>query len=79
MNIKGFRRMLFGEQMPDKNDPKYKGRYERDVDAGRRFAKRRASTRQLPECRASPTRTGRCFWLSSSALSSAGWLGMFTA
>ena len=39
MNIKGFRRMLFGEQMPDKNDPKYKGRYERDVDAGRRFAK----------------------------------------
>ena len=39
MNIKGFRRMLFGEKMPDKNDPKYKGRYERDVDAGRRFAK----------------------------------------
>ena len=24
MNIKGFRRMLFGEKMPDKNDPKYK-------------------------------------------------------
>lgn len=39
MNIKGFRRMLFGEKMPDKNDPKYKERYERDVDAGRRFAK----------------------------------------
>ena len=39
MNIKGFRRMLFGEQMPDKNDPKYKERYERDVDAGRKFAK----------------------------------------
>ncbi len=39
MNIKGFRRMLFGEKMPDKNDPKYKGRYERDVDAGRKFAK----------------------------------------
>ena len=37
MNIKGFRRMLFGEKMPDKNDPKYKERYERDVDAGRRF------------------------------------------
>ena len=31
--------MLFGEKMPDKNDPKYKERYERDVDAGRRFAK----------------------------------------
>lgn len=39
MNIKGFRRMLFGEKMPDKNDPQYKGRYERDVTAGRKFAK----------------------------------------
>lgn len=39
MNIKGFRRMLFGQKMPDKNDPHYKERYERDVDAGRRFAK----------------------------------------
>lgn len=39
MNIKGFRRMLFGEKIPDKNDPQYKERYERDVAAGRRFAK----------------------------------------
>lgn len=39
MNIKGFRRILFGEKMPDRNDPKYKERYERDVNAGRRFAK----------------------------------------
>lgn len=39
MNIKGFRRMLFGEKMPDKNDPQYKERYERDVAAGRKFAK----------------------------------------
>ena len=31
--------MLFGEKMPDRNDPKYKERYERDIDAGRRFAK----------------------------------------
>ena len=30
MNTKGFRRMLFGEKMPDKNDPKYKDRYEQD-------------------------------------------------
>ena len=28
MNTKGFRRMLFGEKMPDKNDPQYKERYE---------------------------------------------------
>ena len=39
MNIKGFRRMLVGEKMPDKNDPQYKDRYERDVNAGRKFAK----------------------------------------
>lgn len=39
MNIKGFRRMLFGEKMPDRNDPQYKERYERDVTAGRKFAK----------------------------------------
>lgn len=39
MNIKGFRRMLFGEKMPDKDEPQYKERYERDVDAGRKFAK----------------------------------------
>ena len=39
MNIKGFRRMLVGEKIPDKNDPQYKERYERDVNAGRKFAK----------------------------------------
>lgn len=38
MNINGFRRMLFGEKMPDKNDPQYKDRYEREVTAGRKFA-----------------------------------------
>lgn len=31
--------MLFGEKMPDKNDPQYKERYERDVNARRKFAK----------------------------------------
>lgn len=30
--------MLFGEKMPDKNDPQYKDRYEREVTAGRKFA-----------------------------------------
>lgn len=39
MNIKGFRRMLFGEKIPDRNDPQYKERYEREVTAGRKFAK----------------------------------------
>ena len=35
MNIK---RMIFGEKMPDKDDPKYKERYEREIKAGRKFA-----------------------------------------
>jgi hypothetical protein len=37
-SLKGFRRIIVGEKMPDKNDPKYKERYEREVNAGRRFA-----------------------------------------
>ena len=39
MNVKGFKRMLVGEKMPDKDDPQYKKRYENEVEAGRRFAK----------------------------------------
>lgn len=39
MSVKGIRRMLVGEKMPDKNDPQYKERYEKEVAAGRRFAK----------------------------------------
>ena len=31
--------MILGEKMPDKNDPQYKERYEKDVEAGRKFAK----------------------------------------
>ena len=34
----GFKKMLIGEKMPDKNDPRYRERYEREVAAGRRFA-----------------------------------------
>ena len=72
MNIKGFRRMLFGEKMPDKNDPKYKERYERDVDAGRRFAKATRIDKAVAKYRVSPTPTGRCFSSSYSASPSAG-------
>lgn len=39
MSMKGFKRMLLGEKMPDRNDPQYKERYEREVNAGRRFAR----------------------------------------
>ena len=38
MSVKGLRRMLLGDKMPDKEDPKYKARYEREVEAGRKFA-----------------------------------------
>ena len=31
--------MIMGEKMPDKDDPKYRDRYEREVDAGRKFAR----------------------------------------
>lgn len=31
--------MLLGEEMPDKDDPKYKARYEKEVEVGRKFAR----------------------------------------
>ena len=31
--------MLVGEKMPDKDDPKYRQRYEEEAKAGRRFAR----------------------------------------
>lgn len=31
--------MILGEKMPDKDDPKYREKYEKDVEAGRRFAR----------------------------------------
>ena len=34
----GWKKFIIGEPMPDKDDPKYKDRYEREVQAGRKFA-----------------------------------------
>ncbi len=39
MSAKGFKRLILGEKMPDKNDPQYKERYEKDVENGRKFAR----------------------------------------
>ena len=36
----GFKKLLFGERMPDKNDPQYKERYDKEVEAGQQFAKK---------------------------------------
>ena len=35
----GWKKMILGEKMPGKNDPKYQERYEKDVAAGREFAR----------------------------------------
>jgi hypothetical protein len=32
-----WKKIIFGEKMPDKNDPQYKERYDREVNAGRKF------------------------------------------
>ena len=34
-----WKKLLLGEKMPDKNDPQYKERYEKEVDAGRKTAR----------------------------------------
>ncbi len=40
MSVKGYRRLLFGDKEPDKNAPENKERYEKEVMAGRDFAKK---------------------------------------
>ncbi len=35
----GWKKLIMGEKMPDKNDPKYKERYEKEVSAGRKVAR----------------------------------------
>jgi hypothetical protein len=34
-----WKKMILGEKMPDKNDPQYKERYEKEVASGRKFAR----------------------------------------
>ena len=35
----GWKKLIMGDKMPDKNDPKYKERYEKEVSAGRKVAR----------------------------------------
>ena len=35
----GWKKLFVGEKMPDKDNPKYKQRYENEVNAGRKFAR----------------------------------------
>jgi hypothetical protein len=34
-----WKKLIMGEKMPDKNDPRYKERYEKEVSAGRKMAR----------------------------------------
>ena len=34
-----WKRIILGEKMPDRDDPKYREKYEKDVEAGRKFAR----------------------------------------
>lgn len=35
----GWKKLIMGEKMPDKNDPRYKERYEKEMSAGRKVAR----------------------------------------
>ena len=35
----GWKKLIFGEKMPDKDDPKYEKRYKKEVEAGKRAAR----------------------------------------
>lgn len=35
----GWKKLIMGDKMPDKNDPKYKECYEKEVSAGRKVAR----------------------------------------
>lgn len=35
----GWKKLIMGEKMPDKNDPRYKERYEKEVSAARKVAR----------------------------------------
>ena len=34
-----WKNIILGEKMPDKDDPKYRDKYEKDVEAGKKFAR----------------------------------------
>ena len=63
-----WKKMIFGEKMPDKDDPKYKERYEREVAAGRKAARLLRLDRRQGACNASPASTPSGFSPLCSAL-----------
>ncbi len=35
----GWKKLIFGEKMPDRDDPKYEKRYQKEVEAGKKAAR----------------------------------------
>ena len=60
----GFKKILFGEKVPDKDDPKYKERYERDVAAGKSFAQTLHLDKGAACVQRLPLSTQSCSWHS---------------
>lgn len=55
------KKMVLGEEMPDKDDPKYKTRYEKDVEAGRKFARVTRFDKLMGHVQAFATKHGKLF------------------
>lgn len=56
-----FKKMIFGEKMPDKDDPKYQRQYEKDVESGRKFCKATGLDRLAARVQQFATRHSRLF------------------
>lgn len=55
------RKMILGEKMPERDDPAYRERYERDVESGRRFCRRMRLDRLAGRVQCFASRHGTLF------------------
>lgn len=65
----GWKKLFVGEKMPDKDNPKYKQRYENEVNAGRKFARMMKLDVLAGTVQTLPTTTGSSFLSLFSDLS----------
>ena len=56
-----FKKMIFGEKMPDRDDPKYQKQYEKDVESGRKFCKATGLDRLAARVQGFATRHSKLF------------------
>lgn len=64
----GWKKLIFGEKMPDKNDPKYKKQYDEEVHAGRETAKALGVDKAAKILRNSAIKYRNCSWYLYSVL-----------